>query len=519
MFITPTGPGSVTPTGTNDLWFRLINFDGGGAALKREHMTFLDGRVVPLLRFDESKQAWAQGSAGGAWPEANDSTLADQRAQAVVAYLTSQGVAAQQVKTSPSKRGSGQDAGERAVEVRIAAGAVTGVDPFGAPVHDDAAVQPTGAPRPWSEVVPDATSSTLQKSLASFTTPRGPLTNVALGANNQMLLTYAPGVTAAPLAAGVTTAQVDAALDAIRAARAQIRQRYLVLQHRPPKLRDPGALGFVATPDLDSNSGTPQTLMKGGLQAEAFKKADPSWMEIADASKGYLAWFQDTATKPSQVADAKDMVWRAFRRITDWEGMPTAVNTWDMMNVTLGAGFAASAGGQQTPGQAQQLMVDLCSRSALAKSMFSNAGLVLDGTDFVVVDPARKWKLRGTDAELYLRVNRDILSLYVNVAQGVFIDDKTQTTPQDELRRATLDANFHVFLKRTARGITSAQLGGDVDLAALKLHAPHSGSFTFGEVSGFGSLSDLIRYIYGKVGRNAAERVVPEEWHKLAPPP
>src|SRR6185437_6656886 len=179
---------------------------------------------------------------------------------------------------------------------------------------------------------------------------------------------------------------------------------------------------------------------------------------------------------------------------------------------------AASAGGKQTPGQAQELMVELCARSALAKSMFSDAGLVMDGTDFVIVDPDQKWKIRGTDAELYLRANRDLLSLYVNIAQGVFIDDKSQTTPKDDLRQATLDANFEVFSKHSARGVTAAQLGGDVDLAALKLHAAHSGSFGFGEVAGFGSVSDLVQYIYGKVSRPVANSiVVPESWRAMAP--
>jgi hypothetical protein len=138
----------------------------------------------------------------------------------------------------------------------------------------------------------------------------------------------------------------------------------------------------------------------------------------------------------------------------------------------------------------------------------------------VVVDTDRKWKLHGADAELYIRANRDLLLLYINVAQGVFIDDKRQTTPKNELRQATLDANFHVFLQHTARGVTSAQLGGDVDLAALKLHAPHGGKFTFGEVSGFGSLATLVQYIATKTGGKGQlfrSIVVPDAWRDMAP--
>jgi OmpA family len=137
MFIAPTGPGAVVPTDAAGLWNRFINFDGGGAELKLEHMACLDGRVVLLLILDRNRQAWIQGSSSDAWPDSNQWTLADRRAQAVVAYLMSRGLAANQVNVSPSKRGGGQDAGDRAVEVRIVKGAVTGTDPFGAAVDVD----------------------------------------------------------------------------------------------------------------------------------------------------------------------------------------------------------------------------------------------------------------------------------------------------------------------------------------------------------------------------------------------
>ena len=134
MPVYATGPGAVVPTDANGMWFRFINFDKGGAALKPEHTAFLDGRVVQLLLSDNNKGAWIQGSVGGASPETDDPGLADQRAASVMVYLGSKGVPAAQVKLSLPKRMSGEDAGDRAVEVRLATG-VTTVDPFGAPAQ------------------------------------------------------------------------------------------------------------------------------------------------------------------------------------------------------------------------------------------------------------------------------------------------------------------------------------------------------------------------------------------------
>jgi hypothetical protein len=214
------------------------------------------------------------------------------------------------------------------------------------------------------------------------------------------------------------------------------------------------------------------------------------------------------------------MRWRVFRRMMDWEGMPSAVNAFDKANITLGAGFAGSAGGAvQEKGQAEELMGDLLKRSPEAAGLFFGAGLtVLDG-EFVALDPERKWKLHGMDAELYFRASGDLLSLYVNVAQGSFLGGESDTTPHADPRQATLDANFATFLNHALAG--NPPLGSDVDLAALKVHAAHSGfeGIGWGAVGGFGGIPELVRFIYGAVSRQRAEAVVVEpKWRALAPP-
>jgi len=391
---------------------------------------------------------------------------------------------------------------------------------------------------PWTEIIPDAIGAG-RPIAKGHSKANGPFTDFGAKAGIPTT-TYAKGVVQGPLGTNVTAAAVDEAVAAIRAARDEIRQRYFVTRV-PNPAKHITYLGYEATPSLDSPSWPdPQALARAGTaEGKAFQQRDPSWQQITDASKAYVAWLADPTTKPSQVANSSDMSWRAFRKLMEWEGLPTAVNTWDQANVTFGAGFAGSAGGLvQKNGLAQELIAELCKRSTLAQAMFWNAGLTLDGSDFVVVDTDKQWKLRGMDAELFVRTNRSLLSLFVNLAQGVFIDSSTQTSPNDDLRQKALDANFELFSNHALKGISTAQLGSDVDLAALKLHAAHSGSFGFGTVSSYGSVPALVSFIYNKLYERAlnaksttpvAKRlvgakakadaiVVEPKWRSIAPP-
>jgi len=389
-----------------------------------------------------------------------------------------------------------------------------GETPAGAP---DQPAGATAAKAGWPQVIPDAKprGGTGLGKRSGHSSAQGDMIVFGKGAGNVPSATYGPPgkrevAEAEPLAPGVTEADVDAAAAAVAGARGNIRQRFMRVTESHQKNAD--YYGYESTPKLDEGLGA-----NTGRSAERFKARDADWQQTVDASKAYMAWLNAATTKPSQCSEASDMRWRVFRRMMDWEGVPSAVNAFDRANITLGAGFAGSAGGAVQPkGQAQELMGDVLKRSPEAAGLFFAAGLtVLDG-EFVVVDPARKWKLRGMDAELYFRANSDLLSLYVNVAQGSFLEDKAEARPRDDPRQAVLDANFATFLNHALAG--KGSLGGDVDLAALKVHAAHSGNIAWGEVSGFGSVPELVRFIYSRVSREQADAIVVEpKWRALAP--
>jgi hypothetical protein len=385
----------------------------------------------------------------------------------------------------------------------------------------DAAPDPAAAgvdKADWRQVLPEAKARD-GKGLGNqsgHSSAHGDLVAYRAGKGNVPTVTYNERkgeeiAEAGPLPPGVTQADVDAAAAAVAGARGNVRQRFM----RTTQSSVEGAdfFGYESTPKLDQGLAS-----NTGRSATQFKAQDEHWQDTADASTEYLKWLNAPTTKPSQCSDPTDMRWRVFRRMMDWEGMASAVNTFDKANVTLGAGFAGSAGGAVQPkGQAQELMADLFTRSPEAAGMFLGAGLAVDKGEFVVVDPARKWKLRGMDAELYVRANKDLMSLYVNVAQGTFLDDKTQAAPRDDTRQATLDANFATFLGHALAG--NPPLGSDVDLAALKVHAAHSGFLNWGQVGGFGGIPELVKFIYGAVSRQRAEAIVVEpKWRALAPP-
>ncbi len=372
--------------------------------------------------------------------------------------------------------------------------------------------------RDWRQVLPEAKARG-GKGLGNQSghgSAHGDLVAYRAGRGNVPTVTYNERkgeeiAEAGPLPDGVTQADVDAAAEAVAGARGNVRQRFM----RTTQSSVEGAdfFGYESTPKLDQGLAS-----NTGRSATQFKAQDENWQQTADASIDYLKWLSAPTTKPSQCADPGDMRWKVFRRMMDWEGMTSAVNTFDKANVTLGAGFAGSAGGAvQEKGQAQELMGNLFSRSPEAAGMFLAAGLGVDKGEFVVVDPARKWKLRGMDAELYVRANKDLMSLYVNVAQGSFLDDKAQAAPRTDTRQAVLDANFATFLGHALAG--NPPLGSDVDLAALKVHAAHSGFLNWGQVGGFGGIPELVRFIYGAVSRQRAEAIVVEpKWRALAPP-
>ena len=369
----------------------------------------------------------------------------------------------------------------------------------------------------WPQVIPDAKPRDGRGlgNRAGHGSAQGQMIVFGPGKGNVPAATYGKRdgeevAEAEPLPAGVTAADVDAAAASVAAARGAVRDRFM----RVTQSSTAGAdfFGYESTPKLDQGLAG-----NTGRSAERFKAQDADWQQTADASKDYMTWLNAPTTKPTQCSDPSDMRWRVFRRMMDWEGVTSAVNAFDKANITLGAGFAGSAGGAVQPkGQAEELMGDLLKRSPEAAAIFFAAGLAVLGGEFVVVDPERKWKLRGMDGELYFRASSDLLSLYVNVAQGSFLDKQPGGQPGGDTRQAVLDSNFATFLNHALAG--NPPLGADVDLAALKVHAVHSGFLGWGSVGGFGAIPELVRFIYGAVSRQRAEAIVVEpRWRAMAP--
>jgi outer membrane protein OmpA-like peptidoglycan-associated protein len=89
MAISHTGPGRVAvnakaPVGA--VRATLGNFDIDGATLKREHLTYLQSRVVPILA-RKNARIWLQGSASHSGSDKHNLALSRQRARAVVDFL------------------------------------------------------------------------------------------------------------------------------------------------------------------------------------------------------------------------------------------------------------------------------------------------------------------------------------------------------------------------------------------------------------------------------------------------
>jgi hypothetical protein len=142
-----TGPGKVVNSGgapAGGVRASLTNFDIDGDALKAEHKTFLDVRVVPILRTADSI-CILRGEASHTGSDAHNLDLSRRRAQNVLGFLASRGVPPVRVRlqfVGESLAGSfqGESADARAVSVLVAR---TAIIPAPTP-----APTPTPAPAP-----------------------------------------------------------------------------------------------------------------------------------------------------------------------------------------------------------------------------------------------------------------------------------------------------------------------------------------------------------------------------------
>jgi hypothetical protein len=244
---------------------------------------------------------------------------------------------------------------------------------------------------------------------------------------------------------------------------------------------------------------------------DASKKGDPN-PETADASKRYMEWIEKT--RPT---GATDRQWQVFKRIMEWEGYTSSVMTFDAANVTWGAGFAG-LGARADKFKAGPKMLDILFKSSpQVRAIFWEAGFSFIDQELVVVDEQRGFKLRGLDAELYVRGNKTLLSLMINVAQGEFLqggktpkNKKGEAQPNDAIRQAVLDGQFQTFLAFTYRETDT----GSPDVVALKAHARHSGGSRWGRASTFTALSDLVTFLF-ETDPGLASFVVPSYWRSL----
>ena len=124
-----------------------------------------------------------------------------------------------------------------------------------------------------------------------------------------------------------------------------------------------------------------------------------------------------------------------------------------------------------------------------------------------VVDTEKKWILDSQDAPAYLQTNVSLLSLLVNVRQGIQPDASGTGAPdeQGKQRQALLDTEWTQFLKGTLSGVPSSIQSWPLDSAVLAVHAKHAqpGIFPYSFWTGGKgpALQTMVGAIYDKVGR------------------
>ena len=131
-----------------------------------------------------------------------------------------------------------------------------------------------------------------------------------------------------------------------------------------------------------------------------------------------------------------------------------------------------------------------------------------------VVDTEKKWILQGQDAAAYIQTEVSLLSLLINVSQGVQPVDgsasdsgTSSSIEQSRQCQALLDAEWQQFLRGTLANMTSLVQGWPLDSAVLAVHAKHAqpGNFpyTFWNTQNGPDLATMVTAIYDKAGASA----------------
>jgi hypothetical protein len=205
--------------------------------------------------------------------------------------------------------------------------------------------------------------------------------------------------------------------------------------------------------------------------------------EADDRTREYDRWLRRKETHPRLATGPDDLRWNVLRRFFSAEGRPSDMMTYDATNITWGPGFS----GMGSMGLTEQAMARLFNQSQEAKDAFWRVGVTVVGVDLVMVDVKDAAngvgeKLHGTAAENVLRLDKKLLSFFINVSQGHTAPG--QAPPSETLRQKVLDAHFETFLNTTLRGSEGIIDGMEEMAAAVAAHAVHSGNHGWGQFRG-----------------------------------
>ncbi len=214
---------------------------------------------------------------------------------------------------------------------------------------------------------------------------------------------------------------------------------------------------------------------------------------------GYRSWVQTALPKGVK---ATDWEWQVFKKIQPLEGQTGRFTTYDR-TLSVGAGFSTAGG------QTQAIIGKTFDALPEVKALAFAAGLIVSASGgMAVVDTDRKWILRDQDADAYIQVQPQLLSLLVDVSQG---EVPTGTGAPDEKaiqRQTFLDVQWQQFLAVTLAGVTPRVRGWPLDSAVLAAHAKHAqpADFPYGfwEAHPSSDLATMVAAIYAKAPQGAA---------------
>jgi hypothetical protein len=306
----------------------------------------------------------------------------------------------------------------------------------------------------WMVVLPEASAEKPGRRVEKADNATGPLTRFELdrsGGSPEPTFRYRTDVGA--ISDGEQLLGDKDKIDAARAAVAQIE-----------RARDAIPQRFFVVRDTPTQMGTFAGFERSAAKNVTDKIAAEGSADERRADADYAAWL-------------KKRKGAGMGGFATFEGDPSSMQAADKANLTIGPGLAASGG------VFQRVLKAVMDKSPEARQAFFAAGISMTAKtevgrgDFqlVVVDTDKKWKLVSTDAELYLRANSRLLSLFVNVAQGFLHGLGPDAPVSEEARMAVFEAEL-AEVKRTKGGLDEKWFT-DAEAFTLAARGVHSGKF------------------------------------------